>query len=505
MKYCSTFATLFAVGQKLCLAADSHTQFTWMTVNVHPPQNGCCTTEWVAGCENTIQNALMSVAGTHTVLALEPGIYCNAGWRSNHSSSSSSPSSVRLPILSTSGTFSHQFIATIDSTSHIAITAANTSDVPRIRFDGLGAFLIRNSNDVNFSFLDISGPALDITGVEATANRVRVTGRGADGCGQFPNHADCHRHSATHQCMWSTEQSYCSGASDPYYNGQAFSVYTSTGLTFTNLTLHHCPSAAIHTQESDDVTFSDNLVYGNTWWTTHASTAVAFAQCEGTGKYTVTGNVVYGNRNFMPFYMASHVVGSGSDSGNPRSGTYGTYKQNYIVDGQGIYATRSQDYRGTFVIQENVVFDNGINGISIQKTAHPSVTVRVENNQVFHNGRTSTQWEGRQHHIGGVVMNSGGATITATATMINNLVSAEQFPDRTFQCFGDCVLTRDSQGNTHCGGTPNSIFPQSAFRNTNCSVQDDDFRVLKSKYPDAQMPNCPQYTPFTEADGYHCQ
>ena len=68
---------------------------------------------------------------------------------------------------------------------------------------------------------------------------------------------------------------------------------------------------------------------------------------------------MWGNRNFIPFYMASAVNDSGSGVPN-----YGTYKQDYVIDGQGIYTTRSPGYAGTFLIASNVVFDSGINGLS---------------------------------------------------------------------------------------------------------------------------------------------
>lgn len=46
-----------------------------------------------------------------------------------------------------------------------------------------------------------------------------------------------------------------------------------------------------------------NLVYGNTWWTSSAPSGIVFAESLGTGINEMNGNVVYGNRNFMPFFM----------------------------------------------------------------------------------------------------------------------------------------------------------------------------------------------------------
>ena len=43
-------------------------------------------------------------------------------------------------------------------------------------FDGAGALNIYESHNIEVSNLEIVGPALEITGEEATANRVRETG-----------------------------------------------------------------------------------------------------------------------------------------------------------------------------------------------------------------------------------------------------------------------------------------------------------------------------------------
>ena len=120
------------------------------------------------------------------------------------------------------------------------------------------------------------------------------------------------------------------------------------------------PSAGIHMQGSDNATIEYNYIYGNTWWTTSATSAIAFAESVGSGTQRVVGNAVYANRNFIPFYMAATVLNS-----SMVTDTYGTYLQFDIMDGQGIYTTRQPEYSGSYIITNNKVFDNGINGISI--------------------------------------------------------------------------------------------------------------------------------------------
>lgn len=103
------------------------------------------------------------------------------------------------------------------------------------------------------------------------------------------------------------------------------------------------------------------------------------------------------------------------------------------------------------------------------------MTVHVEGNQVFDNGRTFSTWEGRQN-AGGVVINSGGSTIDATATFVDNLVSSSDSPDRTYQCFGSCSMSTESSGNTACGGSPNSAYNDEYFDDSvDCDSQNDDF------------------------------
>lgn len=187
---------------------------------------------------------------------------------------------------------------------------------------------------------------------------------------------------------------------------------------------------------------------------------MAFAQSEGAGTIQVTNNVVYANRNFMPFYRASAVPNQSQAADN-----YGTYLQDYIYDGQGIYTTRAEDYQGYFIVKNNTVFDNGINGISIHKTTDPFVTVQVEDNIVFDNGRTFKTWESRQN-AGGIVVNSGDdSSIEATVAFVGNAVTTDS-SDTTYQCFGSCDLTSDSEDNTACGGSVNAQYDSSAFDDT---------------------------------------
>lgn len=232
----------------------------------------------------------------------------------------------------------------------------------------------------------------------ASANRVRVTGRDEEtGCGSNAEDT-C---DDVDGCGWNSTLEYCLGDQQPYYTNVCLKVQVSSDLLFDNLELHHCTSAGLHCDQCDNTTISNNLVYGNTWWTTTATSGIVFANSQGTGTNSMIGNVVYGNRNFLPFFVTTYIEHFGSGVEN-----YGLWNMASIVDGQGVYITRNTDYEGEFFLRDNIAFDNGINGLVVHKSTHENVYTEVENNRVFDNGRSDLALEGRQQ-AGGLTVNSG--------------------------------------------------------------------------------------------------
>ena len=71
-------------------------------------------------------------------------------------------------------------------------------------------------------------------------------------------------------------------------------------------------------------------------------------------------------------------------------------------------ATRAAHHQGVFELNDNIAFDNGINGVVVHKTNHANVKSFVERNILFNNGRTTTDVEGRQA-AGGLVINQASA------------------------------------------------------------------------------------------------
>jgi hypothetical protein len=207
----------------------------------------------------------------------------------------------------------------------------------------------------------------------------------------------------------------------------------------------------------------DNLVYGTVWWTTSASSAVVFAEAQGDGYNTIQGNVVYGNRNYLPFFLTGSLAHFGSGVEH-----YGEWNMYSVVDGQGVYITRNLDYEGHFSLTDNIAFDNGINGVVVHKTTHENVQVTVKGNIVFDNGATRKVEESRQT-AGGLTINSGD--YTSTQLLEDNQVSVSISDDVTYQCFGTCVLSSGSGNNTACGGSiSNKIDSSTINSGTDCTA-----------------------------------
>ena len=87
--------------------------------------------------------------------------------------------------------------------------------MPHLIIDGSFAIMIASSDDITVKNLEISGPALDITGKEASNYREVETGRNNGGCGTESEYS-CPKRS---ECRWSSVHKYCIGQSLSYYSG----------------------------------------------------------------------------------------------------------------------------------------------------------------------------------------------------------------------------------------------------------------------------------------------
>ena len=215
------------------------------------------------------------------------------------------------------------------------------------------------------------------------------------------------------------------------YVGKCIELKAVTNVLVEGNTVHHCTDSAIRCDNCDTSIIRNNIVYGNVWWTTQGASAIVFAEAIGSGYLTIEGNVVYANRNFLPFFLTGSLTHFGSGVEH-----YGEYNQFAVVDGQGVYITRNLDYQGNFTLADNIAYDNGINGVVVHKTTNNNVEVNVANNIVFDNGKTRKVEESRQT-AGGLTINSGD--YASTQALRNNVVTAGA-DDVSYQCFGTCNI-----------------------------------------------------------------
>ena len=112
------------------------------------------------------------------------------------------------------------------------------------------------------------------------------------------------------------------------------------------------------------------------------------------------------------------------NSGNTNP-NYGTATYNSILDGQGLYVTRSDDdYNGTFLFENNICVNNGKNGINFDNSLSASAIYR--NNTLYLNGvheyiQDLSVADGNPAHRG---QNVAGikANRVFNATVVNNII-----------------------------------------------------------------------------------
>lgn len=279
---------------------------------------------------------------------------------------------------------------------------------PKIEFDGGGG--IKIANGVNYVIVEgfkIEGPneAIDYNLAIADRNykvqRFNETGSGT---------------------AYNNEVNYFSGKGIWGYGPH-------NNLIIRNNEVYNTPGSGIRFNDGDHITIEYNTIYNTTWWTSSASSAIVFAETIAASeadntteaKMIIRGNVVYNNWNRIPFFMATDP-----DNSITPSEEYGNAEYTKILDGQGIYVTRSDsNYKGTFLIENNLCVNNGKNGINFDRSLEASVV--IQNNTIYFNGvheiiqDISTEVEGNPAHRGQKV---GGikANYIKNITVANNIV-----------------------------------------------------------------------------------
>ena len=170
------------------------------------------------------------------------------------------------------------------------------------------------------------------------------------------------------------------------YNSNGIGSFAEDGLQphhliIRNNTVFNNPAGGIFSNNSDYVRIENNVVFNNSYYSAYANSGISFYQSRAvdakTGvKMWIRNNVVYKNENKVPFWFSNITDPSGRS----------------ITDGNGIIIDDSRNtqgtgglaYTGTFLVQNNLVYDNGGRGINVFE----SDNVVVRNNTFYRNGRT---------------------------------------------------------------------------------------------------------------------
>tara|TARA_B110000008_G_scaffold193316_1_gene191974 strand:- start:313 stop:1959 length:1647 start_codon:yes stop_codon:yes gene_type:complete len=220
--------------------------------------------------------------------------------------------------------------------------------------------------------------------------------------------------------------------------------------------VYNTPGSGIRFNDSDYITIENNTVYNTTWWTSSASSAVVYAESissEGDNgsdiKMIMRGNIIYNNWNRIPFYVTQLPDNNGNVGGN-----YGTASQDYILDGQGLYVTRSDpDYAGIFLFENNICVNNGKNGINFDHSDSASAIYR--NNTLYFNGVHNIiqmQEHGELLHVGNNKVAGIKANGVLNATVVNNIIVTRD-NEYSALAFNDITGTRLAVNNIFQNGT----------------------------------------------------
>ena len=277
---------------------------------------------------------------------------------------------------------------------------------PKIIFDGQGGIKLGpNANYIIVEGFEVEGPSQSITYNQAIMNRRnRVTLK------ESINQNNNNYSYFSGKGIW--------GGYDDHHH-----------IIIRNNIVHDTPGSGIRFNDSDYITIENNTIYNTTWWTSSASSAVVFAETIAVSdddnttdiKMILRGNTVYNNWNRIPFYMSSFP-----DNAQPPNGNYGNAGYSTILDGQGLYVTRSDpNYNGTSLSENNLCVNNGKNGINFDRSNASSALIR--NNTIYFNGAhdlvqdISVSVEGNPRH-GGQKVAGIKANFVKNVTVVNNIV-----------------------------------------------------------------------------------
>jgi Putative Ig domain/PEP-CTERM motif len=284
---------------------------------------------------------------------------------------------------------------------------------PKIEFDGASGISVASGMGyLVIEGLEIRGPAASISYESAYAKRQELAGVGP-----------------------------ATGDSANYYTGRGIVGWgPHSHVVIRRCKVYDTSSSGIRFNKSDHMIVEDSIVGRTCWWTSLAESAVVFAETVADAgdnstatKMIFRRNLIHDNWNRIPFYTANLPPNS-----NPPFPDYGTASQDYILDGQGLYVTRSDPaYTGTFLMENNVCINNGKNGINFDHSTNAKCIIR--HNTMYHNGSHNfiqNEHDGPNRVAGITSSNIGSVTIT------NNIIVVRPPAKETTQI----SCRADSQG-----------------------------------------------------------
>ena len=341
----------------------------------------------------TINKGISEVSEGGTVYVMN-GTYRNVGYGTVDPSSNTNMNNPHVVTINKSGS----------EGAYITIKNLDGHN-PKIEFDGRGGIVISDyMNYIIVEGFEVEGPAANITYDQAIADR-------------------------EYKVLASSDENDNITYNHTYFSGKGIwgGYKAHNNIIIKNNKVYNCTGSGIRFNDSDHITIENNEVYNCTWWTSSASSAIVFAETiaeDGDNttdvKMIMRGNLVYNNWNRIPFYVTQLPDNSGNTNPN-----YGTANYNNILDGQGLYVTRSDpSYLGTFLFENNVCVNNGKNGINFDNSL--SASAIYQNNTLYYNGvheiiQDLSVAEGNPAHrgqkVGGIKANK-----VQNATVVNNIV-----------------------------------------------------------------------------------
>jgi parallel beta-helix repeat protein len=271
---------------------------------------------------------------------------------------------------------------------------------PKLQFNGWGGVYITGA-----SYIEVSG--FEIIGNNAAMDSATAFGDRADG----------------NNCLTSGNGIMCyqSGTS-PYPHH----------IAIRKCIVHDCGGGGISTQTTDYITIEENTVYNNAWYSPYDCSGISLGWNSNYDNDTtnyrvfVRRNSCFANKNCIPAIQG---------------GTVPTDGEGIIIDIQDGTAGNVPAYTGRMLLENNLVFNNGGDGITLFKTNH----VDVFNNTAYLNDQTA------QINRGQIFPNQGKNT-----RILNNIMFAPAGRSVLQDCCPNSNLTVDYNLFWSASGSPSA-------------------------------------------------